>query len=233
MIRKENKICNNCGKIGHRIYECILPTISIGVILFRIKNNKREYLMIRRNSSFGYIDIIKKKRKYQDKQLQCIVDEMTNDEKNTILERINKNDLNINNDVSLFIKSSTTNWVEPEWGFPKGRRNPGEKDINCGIREFVEETGYSHEDINIIDNVVPYEEIFTGSNNKIYKQKYYLAFNSNNIDILDKYQKSEVSQIGWFTIEECLQKIRPYNIEKKKLIETVHFTLDKYSIIKI
>ena len=47
--------------------------------------------------------------------------------------------------------------------------------------------------INIIENILPYEEIFTGSNDKVYKQKYYLAFNSNNIDILDKFQKTEVS----------------------------------------
>ena len=233
MMRKETKICNNCGKIGHRIYECILPNISIGIILFRIKNNRREYLMIRRLSSFGYIDIIKKKRKYHDKQLQVIVDEMTNEEKKIIKEKINKNEGSFNKEIIDYINSSTSNWYEPEWGFPKGRRNPGERDISCGIREFLEETGYSNEDINIIENIIPYEEIFTGSNDKVYKQKYYLAFNSNNIDILDKYQKTEVSAIGWFTVEECLTKIRYYNHEKKELIQNIDSMLDKYSLIKI
>ena len=32
-MMKKNVVCNNCGKMGHRIYECILPNISIGVIL--------------------------------------------------------------------------------------------------------------------------------------------------------------------------------------------------------
>ena len=45
--------------------------------------------------------------------------------------------------IESLIASSTTKWTEPEWGFPKGRRNYQEKDIDCGIREFTEETGMS------------------------------------------------------------------------------------------
>ena len=231
--KKEIKICNNCGKVGHRIYECMLPCISIGVILYRIRNNKREYLMIRRTSTFGFIDIFKKKKKYNERQMQNIIDEMTIDEKNIILEKYGKNDINQNNDIKEYIHKSKSVWSEPEWGFPKGRRNSGEKDLSCGIREFVEETGYPSNEINIIDNVIPYEEIFIGSNDKIYKQKYYLAFHSNNLDILDKYQKTEVSAIGWFTIDECIKKIRSYNVEKIQLIKNIDSTLDKYTIIKI
>ena len=108
--------------------------------------------------------------------MQNIIDEMTIDEKNIILEKYGKNDINQNNDIKEYIHKSKSVWSEPEWGFPKGRRNPGEKDLSCGIREFVEETGYPSNEINIIDNVIPYEEIFIGSNDKIYKQKYYLAF---------------------------------------------------------
>ena len=43
--------------------------------------------------------------------------------------------------ASLIHKSSTT-WLEPEWGYPKGRRNYQEKDLHCALREFEEETGY-------------------------------------------------------------------------------------------
>ena len=71
---------------------------------------------------------------------------MTVDEKKTIKEKIINNDGNYNKDIINYINSSTTKWVEPEWGFPKGRRNPGERDIACGTREFIEETGYSNED---------------------------------------------------------------------------------------
>ena len=43
------------------------------------------------------------------------------------------------------------NWIEAEWGFPKGRRNYQETDFECALREFSEETGYSIKNIkNII-----------------------------------------------------------------------------------
>ena len=33
-------------------------------------------------------------------------------------------------DLSIIVRESNTTWEEPEWGFPKGRRNYGENDIN-------------------------------------------------------------------------------------------------------
>ena len=131
------------------------------------------------------------------------------------------------------IKNSKTTWTEPEWGFPKGRRNNGEKDLDCGLREFQEETGYDLSDIQLIENINPYEELFIGSNLKSYKQKYYLAYTNNNKDILDKYQKSEVSKIGWFNINDCKEIIRSYNSEKINLINNVHTTITNYQLIKI
>jgi 8-oxo-dGTP pyrophosphatase MutT (NUDIX family) len=43
--------------------------------------------------------------------------------------------------------------MEPEWGFPKGRRNYNEKDIDCALREFSEETGYSKYSLKNIENI--------------------------------------------------------------------------------
>ena len=155
---------------------------------------------------------------------------MTNDEKNTILERINKNDLNINNDVSLFIKSSTTNWIEPEWGFPKGRRNYQEKDLACALREFEEETGCSKNSLKLIQNVLPIEELFTGSNYKSYKHLYYLATLKTFSTETPQFQKSEVSNIEWLTFAEANKKIRPYNYEKKEILKRVNILLNNYTI---
>ena len=68
------------------------------------------------------------------------------------------------------------NYKEPEWGFPKGRRNYQEKDITCALREFEEETGFDKSDLFLIQNILPLEEIYTGSNFKSYKHKYFIAF---------------------------------------------------------
>ena len=125
-------------------------------------------------------------------------------------------------------------WQEPEWGFPKGRRNPNENDMDCGLREFLEETGYSINDINIIENIVPFEEIFMGSNYKSYKHKYYLYYmDYENTMKNTEYDNTEVSKVEWKTFEECIECIRPYNLEKKKLINNINSCIHKYSIYKV
>ena len=132
--------------------------------------------------------------------------------------------------IESLISSSTTKWIEPEWGFPKGRRNYQEKDIDCGIREFTEETGYSANDFKLIENIIPYEEIFIGSNIKSYKHKYYLACMTNNTLDIQDYQKSEVKNIKWMSFDECLNYIRPYNLEKINIIEKINKVLQEYRL---
>ena len=92
--------------------------------------------------------------------------------------------------LETLISSSTTSWETAEWGFPKGRRNHQEKDLDCGFREFEEETGYDKLSLKQIHNVIPYEEIFIGSNIKSYKNKYYLSYMSRDTVQKNEYQKS-------------------------------------------
>jgi len=135
------------------------------------------------------------------------------------------------------VEKSDTAWTETEWEFPKGRRNPQERDLDCGLREFEEETGYSQDSIAIIENILPFEEIFIGSNHKSYKHKYFLAYmseykNQEKDDMvnLQNYQKSEVSKLEWKTFDECLKSIRPYNLEKKKIITNINNLLQQYKL---
>lgn len=128
------------------------------------------------------------------------------------------------------IDMSTTKWLETEWEFPKGRRNFQEKDLDCALREFEEETGLSKKNIKIIENVLPFEEMFLGSNHKSYKHKYFLGYTENINFNLNNYQLTEVSKIHWKTIEECLESIRPYNLEKKQLIVNINKVLQEYRL---
>jgi len=135
------------------------------------------------------------------------------------------------NTVTLesLILNSDTRWKEPEWGFPKGRRKYKEKDLNCALREFEEETGIHSNCLTNIQNIIPFEEVFTGSNYKSYKHKYYVAFckNSNSVQ-MNAYQTSEVSSMQWFSFEDCNQIIRPYNLEKKRMLSKINKTLNNY-----
>ena len=133
------------------------------------------------------------------------------------------------------VEMSDTSWKETEWEFPKGRRNNKEKDLDCALREFEEETGISKNKINIIENIMPFEEIFIGTNYKSYKHKYFLAYmdenvNENDTQILENFQITEVSKLEWKTLEESLESIRPYNLEKKELIININKVLQEYRL---
>jgi 8-oxo-dGTP pyrophosphatase MutT (NUDIX family) len=123
-------------------------------------------------------------------------------------------------------------WDEPEWGFPKGRRNYQEKDYECALREFSEETGYAVNRMKNVHNILPFEEIFTGSNYKSYKHKYYLMHMPyEHSTVTTKYETSEVSEISWKSYEQCIRAIRPYNLEKIKVISNIHECLLKYRLV--
>ena len=156
-------------------------------------------------------------------------EKMSKEKFNLLKLGVNNNSMEIN--LEEIINSCGTSWDEPEWGFPKGRRNHLENDLVCALREFEEETGIRREQVEIIQNIFPIEEIFTGSNLKSYKHKYYLANIKNNKIDVNNFQKEEVSNAKWFTLEECLDIIRPYNYEKIQIIKNVEKILHKYSLI--
>ena len=114
-------------------------------------------------------------------------------------------------------------WTEPEWGFPKGRRNYQERDCDCAIREFCEETGYKPTQLIMLKNVQPFEEIFTGSNYKSYKHKYYVMYMAYEDTLSTRnVQACEVSGSAWLTADECSKCIRTYNVEKLRVVVSVN-----------
>jgi 8-oxo-dGTP pyrophosphatase MutT (NUDIX family) len=144
-----------------------------------------------------------------------------------------KNGITVNEETIRLhdiVEKSPTKWSETEWEFPKGKRNHKEKDIDCALREFEEETGISKSKIIVIENILPFEEIFIGTNHKSYKHKYFLAYMTDTEEILDNFQITEVSKIEWKTIDSCLESIRPYSLEKMKLITNINKVLQEYRL---
>ena len=135
--------------------------------------------------------------------------------------------------LNTLIANSGTQWTEPEWGFPKGRRNYQEKDIECALREFSEETGYNETQLVVMQNIIPYEEIFMGSNMKTYKHKYYVAYMPLP-ELPCKFpvfQKTEVSKMMWFSYRDCIQHIRPYNLEKINILRNLNNALIEHATV--
>ena len=67
--------------------------------------------------------------------------------------------------LQIINNSVEYSWETTEWGFPKGRRNLKETNLDCANREFQEETGLTKEDYIILNQFEPVEEIFLGTNN--------------------------------------------------------------------
>jgi 8-oxo-dGTP pyrophosphatase MutT (NUDIX family) len=133
--------------------------------------------------------------------------------------------------LQLLIDNAQTHWHETEWEFSKGRRNNQEKEIDCALREFEEETGIPQHKIQIIENVLPFEEIFIGSNHKSYKHKYFIAYIDDFDQIqLNDFQHSEVSKVEWKTFEQCQNDIRPYHLEKKNMLDKINRFLKNFRL---
>ena len=138
--------------------------------------------------------------------------------------------------LETLINESQKKYDAPEWGFPKGRRDPGETDLHCALRELREETGVLEKDVVFIRNLDSISETFFGSNHIHYCHKYFvflynsdkeLKFDENNFHMVQ-----EIGDLGWFTLEECLNKIRPENIEKKEMLLRASSLLRNYTPLK-
>ena len=137
---------------------------------------------------------------------------------------LKKNEINIYVSLDIIIQNVTYHYYEPEWGFPKGRRNSNEKNIDCAKREFEEETNIKESEINII-NMSPLEETYIASNGLKYKHIYYISQIKNyNNEIIIK-DNLEIGDIKWFKFNEGLNIIREYNIEKKNILLILHYNI--------
>jgi len=132
------------------------------------------------------------------------------------------------------VDASSTHWLDPEWGFPKGKREHHESDIRCALREFEEETGISRNTIDVIRNIKPVEEIYIGTDTRPYKHKYFLSVidgeNAARIP-LTQFQKSEISKIAWMSPTQAIEMIRPDNQKKKDVVVQIQEVFKKYRVI--
>jgi 8-oxo-dGTP pyrophosphatase MutT (NUDIX family) len=140
--------------------------------------------------------------------------------------KTNQNFDGIITNLDKIIQQSKSVWSEPEWGFPKGRRNLRERDLACAIREFEEETNISRDKIEINRSIPPLVEEFVGSNNKRYRHIYYLARLVDDVTLeINQDKKSQMIEIGdirWFSLSDALKNIRSYNTEKKNTLREAH-----------
>ena len=124
----------------------------------------------------------------------------------------------------------------PEWGFPKGKRNNNESNIECAKREFEEETGLNESNYTLLDRLFPLIEMVKGSDGVNYKHVYYIGLLNNNFDKStlklptinpnsDIDFNYEIGDIQLYSIEKSLTIIRDYNIERLELLNNLKLFL--------
>jgi len=134
--------------------------------------------------------------------------------------------------ISILIQNCMYHYDQPEWGFPKGRRNYMEKDIACAKREFFEETNFTDDFYQMLP-IEPFYESYLASNSIKYKHTYYVAQEINpmipTIHQTNRIQQYEISDIQWFNFVDALHHLREYNLEKRNIIINLQQFL--YSIL--
>ncbi|RKO94578.1 hypothetical protein BDK51DRAFT_26863 [Blyttiomyces helicus] len=74
---------------------------------------------------------------------------------------------------------------------------------------------------------IPHEELFVGTNGIQYRHIYYVSeISAKDVSPRDKIETirdgGEIFNIGWFTFDQCMKVIRPYDTAKKRLLEEIH-----------
>jgi 8-oxo-dGTP pyrophosphatase MutT (NUDIX family) len=234
-----------------------LPILSVGVIAISWVDGVPRYLLINRKDSMPFCDIIRRRYPITDAvHLQGLVDALTNAEKVRLLTESHASlwadmwgsirssgsgeertaaacfaQLQSSGMLAKAIEQSTTSWEETEWEFPKGRKSYQERDQMCALREFQEETGIPSSCLQLVSNVVPIEETYTGTNGKAYRHRYYLGFIPNPDVDLSRYQRSEVKEARWMDYETAMERIRGYHIEKRRALTIAAGLVRKFRIM--
>jgi 8-oxo-dGTP pyrophosphatase MutT (NUDIX family) len=227
-----------------------------------------EYLLILRKDSIGFIEIMRGKYRVTDHDyIKQHIAGMTGEEREKLLthsfdalweglwgppqegthayknekEQARQKLEALRPDLEKLIKECAPPWATPEWGFPKGRKDIGESEYACAMRELWEETNITDRQIITARNMDPIKEIFVGTNGVQYCHKYYIAYAPLGIgeeSIADAAKTNhhiqrEVGCIKWFSYKEAIEHIRPDNPEKREVLTRVNKILQTYCALQL
>jgi 8-oxo-dGTP pyrophosphatase MutT (NUDIX family) len=262
-VAVKKKYCTNCGELTHPVKECKQPIMSCGIILYqRYQDNSIEYLMICRRNSIGFVELVRGRydvsnvayirsnvyvmSRAEVEYMKCMTfDELWNivwldqaenfqKEKKTAEEKFNL----IRPFLMKCIDEYTLPYEDPEWGFPKGRRNYKESHRMAAIRELKEETSISPH-FYALHTEPMFEEEYVSYDGKRYKNIYFLGclrehfrFENLPMPMANSIYHYETSQIKMLTVDECIMHIRPYNTEKRSMIAEIDHYLKNSDILR-
>lgn len=204
--------------------------------------NELLFLLVERKDTVGFLNIVQGSypdmEPYKQKKLHRYLYELTCEERQKLVSwsfpqlwkiaGSDKRDMKKAQEKfeNLGIKEILENFncwhQEADYLMPKGRLKFGETTRQCAIREFAEETGYKRTDVELL-NIQPFEEQFTGTDGKSYRNIFFVAKLKESANIVvklgeDPHQTKEVRNLGWFNTKECMEVMRDYHQDKKNII---------------
>ena len=189
----EKKFNDNIKNINYYDFDNNNNLNISNILKFNKYNTMIQFLLVRRKHSLNYIDFIR--GKYDTSDYYMILNMFNHMSKNEVnnIKTMTFDDLwnnlwnktannklynkerkeayhkftHITNEETL---NKLINECNPydmtEWEIPKGRRDISEKNLDCAIREFNEETALSRVDYNILNCIDTIHDNFICTNNK-------------------------------------------------------------------
>jgi 8-oxo-dGTP pyrophosphatase MutT (NUDIX family) len=249
--------CNNCGGKGHLFRTCKDPVLSCGLLLIDrptlpVDPTAIRVLMIRRKDSMSFAEFMRGKYDPTDiPYLSTLVRNMTLKEQaalvsdsfetlwrqlwgddRTSADFIPSRDRFYQVDRMALMRNNLSEYTEPEWGFPKGRRMRGETDLACAVREFGEETNVPRDAYVVLKNII-LEETFTGLNAVQYKHIYFVALlkQPEVVNLSQRFtpmQRREISGLAWKTLDEAAALIRPHHVERMGMLNQLRSAIETF-----
>jgi 8-oxo-dGTP pyrophosphatase MutT (NUDIX family) len=106
-----------------------------------------------------------------------------------------------------------------DWEIPGGVVEHDEHHVDAVRRELLEETGYSCDMITLLLKFYPHKATCD--------QKYYVYYAEGVKKSTDDFQKSEVSEIGFFSMDQALKMIDSGEInESMSIVAIQHYLID-------
>lgn len=226
---------------------------SFGIILFTRCSPNIKYLLVQRRDSYEYMDFITgvwkntndihtlfsmmstdEKNRLANFTFDEIWEDLFLDKTSFYYRECYEKSKNkysqVQDRIQDFIDHCSNIKTEPPWGFAKGKKDSNEKPLNCALREFTEETRIDSSLIKLFSNKYV-SEYYLGNNGKKYCTHYYIAEIENETPITfvpstgirDQTISDEIGNMGWFTLEEALNKLSL--ISRQKLLTRVNMTI--------
>lgn len=233
---------------------------SYGIILFTVADKSRRseilYQLCQRRDSISYAEFLKDNLPSDlirmhiglmstEERKRCVEYYLRNDPESLWNDlwinhksRIYKNDMKrcceaFKKNMEMYIDEflcDEKGKTENPWGFSKGRKHPTESELDCAMREFEEETTIPKDVIQVL-KIKPYEEYYTGTDGKLYRTVYYVAYipyipelqRKVSLDNIRKtYISEEVSHMDWCTYNTSMTKLDSH---KQEILRDINRTL--------